>query len=98
MNKLYAVHTKQIETQDLLDMLKIYPSPAEYGEFYLFAQPHNAPLQPVIDLTSIEDFAELDKEYERLLAEDRTGRWVHLNKEQGEYLTGKYYPIETTEI
>ncbi|WP_269519471.1 hypothetical protein [Alteromonas sp. BMJM2] len=99
MNKTYAVHTKLVETQDLKDMLLVYPTPAEYGDFYLFAQPHTKPVQPVIDMQTIEDIQEFDSEYQKLLNEKHhQGRWVYLSQEQGNYLIDNYYQPETETV
>lgn len=89
--KTYAVHTKRVETQDLLDMLSAYPSPAEYDDFYLFARPHDNPTRPIVDMQTIEDEAEFDAAYQQLLTEEHTGRWVYLNEWQGRFLLNKYF-------
>lgn len=95
--KTYAVHTKNIETQDLLDMLAVYPTPAEYGDFYLFAQPHPNPTQPIVDMRETEDLQEFDTNYNALMSEEHTGRWVYLSQAQGRYLLQTYYTPETDE-
>lgn len=92
----YAVHSKLVETQDVLDMLELYPTPAQYGDFYLFAQPHHEPIQPVIDMQHIEDMTEFDAAYNQLLTQQHEGRWVYISDSQGAYLLSKYY-TETTE-
>ncbi|APC46545.1 hypothetical protein [Alteromonas phage PB15] len=94
----YAVHTKLVETQDCKDMLSIYPTPAEYGDFYLFAQPHSNPQQPIVDMQEIEDLEAFGVAYNQLLAQGHTGRWIYLSEEQGRYLLGKYYPPEESEL
>lgn len=93
--KTYAVHSKLVDTQDKSDMLAIYPTPAEYGDFYLFAQTHPNPAQPVIDMQSIEGLQEFDAAYLQLLSEEHQGRWVHISEAQGRFLLGKYFtPVE----
>lgn len=93
----YAVHSKLVETQDLLDMLELYPTPAQYGDFYLFAQPHDNPKQPIIDMQHIEDLAEFDAAYKQLLTQQHEGRWVYISDSQGAYLLSEYYTQETVE-
>ena len=92
----YAVHSKLVETQDVLDMLELYPMPAQYGDFYLFAQPHHDPSQPFIDMQHIEDMTEFDAAYNQLLTQQHEGRWVYISEQQGRFLLGKYY-TETIE-
>lgn len=92
--KLYAVHTKLVETQDLLDMLEIYPSPASYGDFYLFAQPHPDAQQDIVDLSPIEDMDIFNAAYLDLLTQEHTGRWIHLSTEQGRFLKSMYFTPE----
>lgn len=92
--KTYAVHSKLIDTQDLTDMLTTYPTPAEYGYFYLFAQIHPSPAQPVIDMQEIEDLQEFDAAYNQLLTQEHTGRWVHITETQGRFLLSKYFTVE----
>lgn len=89
--KTYAVHSKLIETPDLLDMLSAYPDAAQYGDFYLFARPHENPTRPIIDMRSIEDEVEFDSAYQQLLTEEHTGRWIYLNEWQGRSLLNKYF-------
>lgn len=90
----YAVHTRLVETQDCKDMMELYPTPAVYGDFYLFAQPHANPKQPVVDMTALEDLVEFDTAYSKLLSEEHTGRWIHLTYEQGHFLLEKYFTPE----
>lgn len=87
----FAVHSKLIETQDLLDMLTLYPKRSEYDDLYLFAQPHDNPTIPEIDLQHIEDLVEFDAAYNALLTQKHEGRWVYLNAVQGRFLLKKYY-------
>ena len=89
--KTYAVHSKLVETQDLTDMLSVYPTPAEYGDFYLFAQTHDKPTNEVVDMQSIEDLEDFDAAYQQLLAQEHTGRWVHITEPQGRFLLSKYF-------
>lgn len=89
--KTYAVHSKLVETQDLTDMLVIYPTPAEYGDFYLFAQTHDNPNNEIVDMQGIEDLTEFDAAYQQLLTQEHTGRWVHITESQGRFLLSKYF-------
>ena len=88
----FAVHSKLIETQDLLDMLALYPTPAEYGDLYLFAQPHKNPTIEIIDLTHIEDLQEYDEMYEQLTSQTPVGKWVHITEDQGRFTLNKHFP------
>lgn len=90
----FAVHSKLVETQDLLDMLALYPTPAEYGNLYLFAQPHKSPTIEIIDLTGIEDMQEYDAIYEKLTSQTPVGKWVYITEEQGRFTLNKYFPVE----
>lgn len=92
--KTYAVHSKLVDTQDRADMLAIYPTPAEYGDFYLFAQTHPKPVQPIVDMQNIEDLETFDAAYNELLTQEHTGRWVHITEEQGRFLLNKYFTVE----
>ena len=92
--KTYAVHSKLVETQDLLGMLELYPTPAQYGDFYLFAQTHDNPTNEIVDMQSIEDLAEFDAAYQQLLTQKHTGRWVHISEPQGRFLLNKYFAPE----
>lgn len=96
--KTYAVHSKLAQTQDLADMLAIYPAPAEYGDFYLFAQTHDSPTNEIVDMQSIEDLEEFDAAYQQLLAQEHTGRWVHISEHQGRFLLAKYFTPEVVEV
>lgn len=93
----FAVHSKLVETQDLLDMLALYPTPAQYDNLYLFAQPHANPTLPIVDLRDIEDMQVLDAAYQDLISQDHTGRWIYINQEQGRFLLDKYFTVETIE-
>ena len=89
--KINAVHSRLVETQDLLDMLALFPDCAVYGDFYLFGRPHDDPQQTVINMQHIEDLVEFDSAYKDLLAQPHEGRWIHLNAVQGDFLLKKYY-------
>ena len=90
--KTYAVHTKLVETQDLIDMLALFKHEvAEYDDFYLFGQVPEDPQQPIVDMRPIEDLDEFDVAYLQLLTEEHTGRWVYLSKAQGRFLKSKYF-------
>lgn len=95
---IFAVHSKLVETQDLLDMLALYPTPAEYGDLYLFAQPHKSPTIEVIDLTGIEDLQEYEATYLSLTSQTPTGKWVHINEEQGRFTLNKHFPPPVEEV
>jgi len=93
----YAVHSKLVETQDLLDMLELYPTPAEYDNLYLFAQPHHNPTIPVVDLQHITDMQELLTTHDFLVSQPHEGKWYLLSDEQGTFLLKERYPQETVE-
>lgn len=93
----YAVHSKLVETQDLLDMLAIYPTPAEYDNLYLFAQPHDNPTLPIVDLRDIEDMQELLTTHDFLVSQAHEGKWYLLSGEQGAFLLKERYSQETEE-
>lgn len=51
MAKVYAVYSKSMQNDDVdWLMSNLYPTPAEYGDFYLFAQPHPSPSSTIVDL------------------------------------------------
>lgn len=93
----YAVHSKLVETQDLLDMRGLYPDAAQYKDLYLFAQPHHNPTIPVVDLQHITDMQELLTTHDFLVSQNPKGKWIYLNDEQGAFLLKERYPQETVE-
>lgn len=96
--KIHAVHTKLVETQDLLDMLAVFPDRAEHGDFYLFGRPHHDPQQPVVDLTRTENLEEFEQTYLSLMQEEHVGRWIYINNIHAMFLLKKYYTQEETRL
>lgn len=95
--KTYALHTKLVETQDLIDMLAIYPTPAEYGDYYLFAQPIKNPTDEVVDLRGIENMEDFEAACQELIEEGITGRWVYIDQAQGAHILSNHIKAQNLE-